>query len=454
MSEKIAKLDNWNKDPDFKSLLEKECDAQQKHLTQSFKKWGIALTFDTVLQQEKAKLRAMRREIGSLSINRNSREVEAAKEKLIEHACRERGDYYKISIISEFNDIDKEKEIAEILSTQKREAIIKALIQSLPIRITETDSALLAFLDREQVGALAQRLTPHYIQSERNSIQHQLNASKQEIDYALAGDEKTIKTIADRFAKKQFLDFLNKQKRELSEQRNTLRRLEKEFVTMKLGTNEAEVDLLGLCLWVPANLRHTPGPDGGSTRFVYGGVSILPTVTQTQPVLFNSNSCSITPQQLQPQAPASGGGASGGGGSAGGGSGGDGGDGGGPGKFDRKAIRAGCQDHHIISWSNPLTKNHPLLEKAGFDLESRANKIFLPTTPDLHPTRSIHWGKHTKISMEKIATNMKKIEQLGDANGWSQEQYHSALRKMLAQERAELKAGNVALNRLMRPWAR
>src|SRR5690606_8518455 len=95
-------------------------------------------------------------------------------------------------------------------------------------------------------------------------------------------------------------------------------------------------------------------------------------------------------------------------------------------RFDRKAITEGFQDHHILSDKNKLTQNHELLDLAGFDLQKRQNKIFLPTDETLHPTRSIHSGRHTTQVSRNLAEQMDAVVEVGKQQGWTQQQYQKA----------------------------
>ncbi|MBN3733490.1 RHS repeat-associated core domain-containing protein [Burkholderia sp. Tr-20390] len=113
----------------------------------------------------------------------------------------------------------------------------------------------------------------------------------------------------------------------------------------------------------------------------------------------------------------------------------------------------GFQEHHIISDKNSQTKNHPLIALAGFDLQSQANKIYLPDDESLHPTRSIHNGRHPNIVSTNLSRQMNDAVAIGKQQGWGQTQYDQALRGIIARERAELKAGNRMLNKNHRPWA-
>ncbi|HDR9797799.1 TPA: RHS domain-containing protein [Burkholderia cenocepacia] len=113
----------------------------------------------------------------------------------------------------------------------------------------------------------------------------------------------------------------------------------------------------------------------------------------------------------------------------------------------------GFQEHHIISDKNSQTKNHPLIALAGFDLQSQANKIYLPDDESLHPTRSIHNGRHPNIVSTNLSRQMNDAVVIGKQQGWGQKQYDAALRGIIARERMELKAGNRMLNKNHRPWA-
>ena len=119
--------------------------------------------------------------------------------------------------------------------------------------------------------------------------------------------------------------------------------------------------------------------------------------------------------------------------------------------FNRNTVTEGFQDHHIISDKNPLTKNHELLELADFDLQSRANKIYLPTDATLHPTRSIHLGRHRTSVSDNLASRMDEAVALGQQNAWNTQQYAQALRSIIGQERRLLKSGQRALNIHSRP---
>ena len=82
------------------------------------------------------------------------------------------------------------------------------------------------------------------------------------------------------------------------------------------------------------------------------------------------------------------------------------------------------------------------------------NKIYLPKTADQHPTRSVHSGRHTNSYSENVERRMNAIVQQGKAGGWAPAQYREATRTALSQLRQDLRAGEIALNKNHRPWAK
>ncbi|MFJ7144576.1 RHS repeat-associated core domain-containing protein [Pseudomonas protegens] len=117
--------------------------------------------------------------------------------------------------------------------------------------------------------------------------------------------------------------------------------------------------------------------------------------------------------------------------------------------------KQGYQDHHILSDKHPATKNHPLLKLAGYDLQSRRNKIFLPNkkTAMKDPRRSIHEGRHAGRVSDNLAAKMTQVEQVGKRNNWNQAQYRKALDKIVSDERQLLRSGQRQLNKNARPGA-
>jgi RHS repeat-associated protein len=67
--------------------------------------------------------------------------------------------------------------------------------------------------------------------------------------------------------------------------------------------------------------------------------------------------------------------------------------------------RLGFQDHHIFTNKTAAVRDHPIWKAAGRDPDTRVNKMLLPSRPDLHPTRSIHRGRHDRgLVQEQVRT--------------------------------------------------
>jgi hypothetical protein len=113
----------------------------------------------------------------------------------------------------------------------------------------------------------------------------------------------------------------------------------------------------------------------------------------------------------------------------------------------KRCTPEGFQDHHIISDKNPLTKDHELIDLAEFDLQSATNRIFLPTEPGLHPTRSIHSGRHYSEVSRDLARQMDEAVMVGKQHNFSVQQYNKALRELISAERQELRSGRRRLNK-------
>lgn len=81
------------------------------------------------------------------------------------------------------------------------------------------------------------------------------------------------------------------------------------------------------------------------------------------------------------------------------------------------------QEHHIISNKNDLTRNHDLIRFSGFNLDSKANKMLLPTQAGSKASttsRSIHEGRHLDSVSQNLAKEMNKATAMGRQFGWNQ----------------------------------
>jgi hypothetical protein len=98
--------------------------------------------------------------------------------------------------------------------------------------------------------------------------------------------------------------------------------------------------------------------------------------------------------------------------------------------------------------------NHPLLSAAGYDLQARSNKIMLPNDASVHPTRTVHSGRHGQDYSDALELKFNRALALGRFEGWTKSQYRTELDRLVAQERALLRNGDRALNSVARPGAK
>lgn len=80
-------------------------------------------------------------------------------------------------------------------------------------------------------------------------------------------------------------------------------------------------------------------------------------------------------------------------------------------------------------------------------LQSQRNKIYLPSDASLHPTRSIHKGRHLNSVSQNLADQMDAVVMQGNMEGWTAQQFDDALSQIVKGERAELRSGQRILNK-------
>ena len=121
--------------------------------------------------------------------------------------------------------------------------------------------------------------------------------------------------------------------------------------------------------------------------------------------------------------------------------------------FEFKVDGKKFQEHHIISDKNQKLSNHRLFKIINFDLQSRSNKIFLPTHEDYHPTRSIHVGRHDGKLIKGLSSKLDQIVESGIDQSWTKQQFLNSFKEELIKERHKLRTGERALNKNKREWS-
>ena len=341
----------------------------------------------------------MKNNIGTLNYDSNSPEVNEYFEAWVNTTVK--SNYYRFSANYIRNELRHEKEnIARKLSEEKIKLIRNELKEMFC-----SDGVVKAFLRGNVEPAAELRV--------KNNLKEQFpESSEADITAAMAKNETAIERIGIQSSHKFFI-----------QKKDDIQVIEKGFDKINLGKNKEPVDQSETCLWVPASVRHDVQRDEetGLTRysfFVYGGVSINPKVNIVQ---------GGGPLRGNPVGSVA---------------------------FNRMQATRGFQDHHIASNKNSSTRNHDLWKLAGIDINSRTNKIYLPTKAEQHPTRSIHNGRHTNSYSETIAKQMNSIVRQGKAANWTPDQYRAATRQAFAEIRQGLRSGTIGLNKVHRPHAK
>lgn len=353
-------------------------------------------------------------QIEPLTFSIYSQEVNDACDRAVEQVVRDNQYRFSAQMVRSQVVEPKRAEIARQMSEDKQKAY-KSQLQSLfGSKLPDLSKALLNHYIDAFLGGNLEPLLNEFCALEKKQAEEALknqfpHASTTDIQRSL---EITGAEAAKRVGRAESFFKLN-------EIRKYKVSLQEGFSQLCFGEARVDVDAQERCHWVPASVRHemreTEG--AGSSRysfFVYGGVNIQPRANII-----------------------SGGGPLGGNAVSGG-------------SFNRAEITRGFQDHHIVSPTNNATKNHELLTLAGINPNSRVNRIFLPTNPAQHDTRSIHCGRHTNSYSVQVAGRMDRIVEQGRSAGWTQSQYRSATRDMMSDLRQELRNGNIGLNKNMR----
>ncbi len=350
------------------------------------------------------KLYTLKRQIGSLTVDESSWEVSQAYNNLFRQSLQFNPYVSHSQILAR---LPSRQSIAERLTNAKRDEVCEQLKK---MNRDCSYRAIYAFLDGNNKPWMDELL--HEVKENMCNQIHQAfpKQTLSLISEALqpTGEAKA-KELAAQEAQRLFADLKDKYET-----------IETGFKKIHFASEEQAQEEPERCFWVPASARHDVVEDTtiGRSRysfFVYGGVNVQPRINQTNAGNRGPAGTAV-----------------------------------GSGAFNRQQITRGFQQHHII---HQASRNHDLLRAAVFNINSRANLIYLPTHAHQHPTRSIHNGGHLRQVREGVEKRMQEIHDTGKAQGWGPAQYRHEIRTMLSELRQDLRAGNIALNRHHRPHA-
>ncbi|MFR0672557.1 RHS repeat-associated core domain-containing protein [Enterobacterales bacterium AW_CKDN230030176-1A_HGKHYDSX7] len=104
---------------------------------------------------------------------------------------------------------------------------------------------------------------------------------------------------------------------------------------------------------------------------------------------------------------------------------------------------AGFQKHHIIP--QQLAK-HPAFLASGMSIHDFKNIIYLPSSAESHPTRTVHRGTHRAYT-QRVAEGLDEIYSVGRQLNWTNAQYRVAVHELIRENRKGLRLGQIMLNK-------
>ncbi|PWW04457.1 RHS repeat-associated protein [Hoeflea marina] len=113
------------------------------------------------------------------------------------------------------------------------------------------------------------------------------------------------------------------------------------------------------------------------------------------------------------------------------------------GKWANSLRSQGYQFHHIAPKS---LSNHPAIALTGFDMEKMGNRLALPSTPGLHPTRTVHQGRHIDKYVDHFEEVLDRVVADIKSGRITPQQGREIIEKAVTRERKDLKDGNRMLN--------
>lgn len=320
----------------------------EQQLSQDIQKQREMLDANKIAQEKRIALKKLRTEIGTLQFTTTSREVQEACDDIYRDNISRYGQSASSSIRSQINA--QKSSIAQRLSEQKKKAVYQQLNELFASKIPNK-RIIDRFLDQSDIEGLTQALTQYEITEAKKIISQQMGVTVKQLDNALQGNQSATHTLAKTIADKQFNEVIKDQQPSLEQRKQSRVALARQLNSLSVGKKQPELDLLGMCLWVPASMNHENTLSGNRSRFVYGGVSVQPNIVMANGSAPPSGTRGLSAQQIIN------GGGGGGNGGQGGGSG-SGGSGGGGGRFTYIAQNVTRQETKALLRQNdsPLTQ--------------------------------------------------------------------------------------------------
>ena len=255
----------------------------------------------TIYQNQQQRLQHARQQMGSLTFNADSPEIQRVIQEKIADLYRDAASQGFSSYDSQVQNVkykieSQASDLADQLSQQTRALYREKLMGDLSPTLSKHFSSrqyeqyIDDFLD-DNLLSLANALTECQYQDLKAQLQSAYSGvATSTIDQALQGNATARQTIVDHVLIPLRQELESVKKRQIAEawgpyQKShgaledalaKTKRMEADFVKLGLSTQDNEPNLDQACLWVPANIYREE--KAGHLRLVYGGVSLLPKV--------------------------------------------------------------------------------------------------------------------------------------------------------------------------------
>lgn len=107
--------------------------------------------------------------------------------------------------------------------------------------------------------------------------------------------------------------------------------------------------------------------------------------------------------------------------------------------------QVGWQEHHIIPKMKRFSE-HPLVKRSGLNINSKLNKMSLPSKRELDPLKTLHRGKPDEKALRRLMQELNDAESIAKRESWSQQRSLEEIKKIIAKESEGLNSGKFHLN--------
>jgi len=253
----------------------------RENITKQFEEWRSKFSKEKLEQKRQELFNDLRRQIGTLEFTEFSPEIREACDRCYNSI---RSDIIAEHGYSGWNSVSHrvyreaiEPQIPRLiadLKAQKKAACHKQLSKLFEDELAELSGREASQLLNRFLEGNDRPLREHLVCYDRKLVakkikevypEHTVNSLDRALNNSLSAINEVVNCETEKAVKEH--------EQQLKLRLSGREKLERSFTDMGFGDDTEEVDLEGTCSWVPASFRHDV--EGGHSRTVYGGVSIL-----------------------------------------------------------------------------------------------------------------------------------------------------------------------------------